>query len=71
MEGATPQIKDPTSKMKMAKSITSLEGKIWFHCEYIKLNPRSVRKKPEASHDNWSSASNSAVIFGMAVARMS
>ena len=43
MLGATPQSREPTSKVKIANIATCLAGKMEIHCANARLNDRSVR----------------------------
>lgn len=68
--GATPQIKLPSSKMKMAIRKLIFSGKYLYTFPHIDWNPPSVMKKDEPYHEMSSMLLNSSVILGMAVATM-
>jgi hypothetical protein len=68
--GATPQIRLPSSKMKMAIRKLILRGKYLYTLPHIDWKPPSVMKKAEPYHEISLMLLNSSVIFGMAVAMM-
>ena len=67
---ATPQMRDPSSKMKMDIRKLVLSGKYLYAFPQTDWNPPMVMKKAELYQETSSRPLNSLVIFGMAVATM-